>query len=392
MDSSKFIGQYVLDWAKLQPCDIVLSRLRKSKENASSPSLKDRFISGAIRPFSSGYSHAMLYFDRSIIHAHEPFVFSDNPQRISVANRDDLLFLRCRDLTDGQKIQIERFARGLSGALYSKREAVKTLVKHSSDEIDVSGAEFCSRLVAEAYQCAGIQLVKNFSYCTPGQFLDSPLLENMGYCTRPTTDEDRARLSTKDMVHESLCHTKILLEGVRELAKQDEFEIETINSVFAYVLNFPNRDDDVFRCLKGSQYLETWKEDAAAHGYRYDPMAMRVINLNQHNDFLNEVMCLFDCAGRYGDELLRLDQIKGRSKTINAVADLYLAMVKDIQKRLICVVLQYMGKLGVNPLVELRTICVHLINGTYSQYYPLPVYKETAKLMADWKRDIGMNP
>lgn len=389
--NSKYIGPYVLDWTKLQPCDIILSRWRKCEGNASNPSLKDRIVSGAIRPFSKGYSHAMLYFDGSIIHAHDPFVFSDNPQRISVANSDDLLFLRCRNLTDGQKVQIEKFVRGVIGSLYSIPQAVRTLVKRSGDEIDLSGVEFCSRLVAEAYQCAGIQLVKNFSYCTPGQFLDSPLLENMGSCTRLTTDEDRARLSTKDMVHESMCRVKMLLEGVRELAKQDEFEIETINSIFEYVLKFPNRDNDVLNCLKESQYLETWKEDAAAHGYRYNPLNMLFIREHQPGDFCNEVRCLFDCAGRYGDELMMLNKIKGRLNTLDAVVELYLNMLKDIQNRATCLVAIYLSQPGVGPLAKLSAICEHLVKGSYSQYYALPVCNEAAKLRNEWERQIGMS-
>lgn len=392
MDSGRYIGPYVLDWAKLQPCDIILSRWRKSMENAGAPSFGDRVVSGVIRPFSSGYSHAMLYFDRSIIHAHDPFVFSDNPQRVSVANSDDLVCLRCLELSDEQKKCIELFARGRSGAIYSKLEAAKTvLMKWFRKFIDISGEEFCSRLVAEAYQCAGIQLVKNFSYCAPGDFLHSPCLKNMGVCTRPTTEDDRKRLATEDMVHKSQCNTKKWLLEVRSLAKRDNFQIEAINSIFEYVLKFPKRDGEVFNALKESGYLETWKDDKAAHGYRYDPVAMQIICQNQPDDFKNEVMCLFDCAGRYGGELVKLNQIKGGVKTINAVADLYQTMIQDIHSRLILVIMQYVNKPGVGPLVRLRTMCIHLVGGTYSQYYSLTAREEAAKQSADWKREVGLN-
>lgn len=360
-------------------------------ENAGAPSFGDRVVSGVIRPFSSGYSHAMLYFDRSIIHAHDPFVFSDNPQRVSVANSDDLVCLRCLELSDEQKKCIELFARGRSGAIYSKLEAAKTvLMKWFRKFIDISGEEFCSRLVAEAYQCAGIQLVKNFSYCAPGDFLHSPCLKNMGVCTRPTTEDDRKRLATEDMAHKSQCNTKKWLLEVRSLAKRDNFQIEAINSIFEYVLKFPKRDGEVFNALKESGYLETWKEDKAAHGYRYDPMAMQIICQNQPDDFKNEVMCLFDCAGRYGDELVMLNLIKGNSKTFDAIFDLYLNMLKDIQNRACRLVAIHLSQPGVGPLSTLYAICGHLVDGTYALHYTLPVRDETHNLKGEWCKQVGM--
>lgn len=392
MDFSKFIGPYVLDWTRLQPCDIVLSRESLSVDGILRPKrMWDVAKSGAIRLGSKYYSHAMLYVGGSIIHAHPPMVFAVNPQRLSAAHDDDYVCLRFDSLTLAQKRRIEEFARGQVGALYSIPEAAKTIVKKSGDAQDLSGVEFCSRLVAEAYSHAGIQLVPNCSYCAPGDFLSVEALMQIGACTRYADEHDMAILKSTDFVLRSQKRAYDWLESVRVMSANDGFVVKTINSIFEYVLKFPNRDSEVFDALKESRYLETWKDDKAAHGYRYDPVAMQIICQNRPDDFYNEVMCLFDCAGRYGDELVRLNQIKGGVKTINAVADLYQTMIKDIQSRLILVVMQYMNKPGVGPLVRLRTMCIHLVGGTYSQYYSLTACEEAAKQSADWKREMGLN-
>lgn len=392
MDSGKYIGPYVLDLKSLQPCDIVLSRESLSIDGILHPKrMWDVAKSSVIRLGSKHYSHAMLYVGGSIIHAHPPVVFAVNPQRLSAAHVDDYMCLRFDGLTLEQKRTIEEFARSQVGALYSIPEAVKTVVNKSGDAQDLSGVEFCSRLVAEAYLYAGIQLVPNCSYCAPGDFLSVESLMQIGACTRCADEHDKAILKSTDFVLLSQERAYDWLKSVRVMSENDGFDVKTINSIFEYVQSFPNRDSEVFNALKESQYLETWKDDKAAHGYRNNPVEMQIIRQNQPGDFFNEVICLFDCTGRYGDELIKLNQIKGVSKTFGVIADLYSDMLEDIQKRVGCVVSIYLSQPGVKPLSTLYAICKHLVNGSYSQHYSLPVCKEAAKLRDEWVRQTGMS-
>jgi len=212
-------------------------------------------------------------------------------------------------------------------------------------------------------------------------------LENLGSCTRPADEHDIKRLESPDRVLQSQKRTFHWLKGVRELAEEDEFPITTINSVFDYVRRFPHRDSDVCDLLNESEYLETWKEDAAAHSYRYNPVGMLMIRTVQPGDFRNEVTSLFDCAGRYGDELMKLNQIKGGLETINAIAELYSNMLQDIRRRADRLV---MSQPGVGPLATLSSICGHLLGDTYSQHYSLPVSSETSELRIEWEQQTGM--
>jgi len=392
MNCSKYIVSYVLDWTKLQPCDIVLSRKSLSLKGLfHQKRLCEATKSGVIRLGSKHYSHAMLYVGSSVIHAHPPMVFAVNPQRLSAAHDDDYVCLRFNGLTLDQKQKIEEYARGRIGALYSVTEAAKTMTKKLGDERDLSGLEFCSRLVAEAYDYAGIGLVKNISYCAPGDFLSVASLINMGSCTRRLDEHDKAIINSEDYVLLSQERSYKWLQSVNSLAAKDGLPIETLNSVFEYVLRFPKRDGDVFGLLKESGYLETWKDDAKAHGYRYDPMAMADLHANQKSDFCNEVVCLFDCVGRYGDELISFDQINGSLQTINANANMYRDMLNDIQRRAVILVLLFISQPGVGPLSTLHAMCDHIINGSYSQHYSLPVRDETAKLRDEWKQQTGMH-
>ena len=76
-------NRYVLDWKKLQPGDILLSRETLKLEDVKRDirRLSDVCISKVIRLATGAYSHAMVYFAQSIIHAEKPGVYSKNPQR-----------------------------------------------------------------------------------------------------------------------------------------------------------------------------------------------------------------------------------------------------------------------------------------------------------------------
>ena len=115
------------------------------------------------------------------------------------------------------------------------------------------------------------------------------------------------------------------------------------------------------------------------------------IRENRPGDFGNEVRCLFDCAGRYGDELLALTCIKVGSKVMCAIADLYNDMLKDIQKRVACVLSTCISEPRVGPLSTLYSICEHLVEGSYSQHYSLSVSDGAAKLRNEWEQQAGVS-
>lgn len=381
MDANKVHVKYVLDRDKLESCDIVLSRVSWDWDVFG-----DALKSHLIRMGSKDYSHAMLYFDGSILHAHLPMVFATNPQRVWAVQDDDCLSLRCPILTSNQKAGIEAYAREHVGALYSTMEAVQTPLRKKGKACSVSGKEFCSRLVAEAYASVGISLVDNSSFCAPGDFLKSKNLKQMGPCTRIATDIDVNIIKSKDYVLLSQNRTYDLLENVRILAKQDGFEITTFKSVVEYVQQHPLRDAKVAQLFLQTHYFETWKEEADAHRYRYDLLAYKQWASLYPQYAKVGLSSMFDCVGRYGDALLILDGIHANLRTIAQLVACYRKMLQDIAKRLQIPIVLCMGRTEVGPLANLCAICDHLVNGTYRQFYSLGVTEEVQQLKFQWQQ------
>lgn len=150
---------FVLNHDLLQPGDIILERgyAWYSAEIA--------------KHTNSRYSHAMIYVGGTIIEATmDGGVYSRIPNRSTVRDIRDFKVLRLKVHPGNETLQtICDHARYLSGSQYSVTEALKVkgtdfLREFASD----SRKQFCSRLVAQCYQKAGINLTENINFCSPG--------------------------------------------------------------------------------------------------------------------------------------------------------------------------------------------------------------------------------
>ena len=90
------MAKYILKYSDLQRGDIIIDR-------------EDSDESRKIRKFThSDYSHARLYVNASVMEANGLGVQSVNPQRLLYDSPDDVVVLRCKEITKTASIQIRR--------------------------------------------------------------------------------------------------------------------------------------------------------------------------------------------------------------------------------------------------------------------------------------------
>lgn len=81
------MAKYILKYSDLQRGDIIIDR-------------EDSDESRKIRKFThSDYSHARLYVNASVMEANGLGVQSVNPQRLLYDSPDDVVVLRCKEIT-----------------------------------------------------------------------------------------------------------------------------------------------------------------------------------------------------------------------------------------------------------------------------------------------------
>ena len=214
----------------------------------------------------SDISHAMVYVeDRSVIDARPGGVRSSNTQRLFLEAARPVHALRLRTApTAAQLNVIERELRGKIGTRYSETQAALTLVPA---KLAADRQQFCSRLVAQAYAEAGINLVRNPDFCSPGSLKRSKLLKPIADATVPLAPEEIAFFESREDIPE-LMHkaTNSLLNGARAF----DPKIEDFDDLNHFVAAHPEHDETMCRILEDSGYLDIWKIEQAKNPWQYD--------------------------------------------------------------------------------------------------------------------------
>ena len=273
--------KYMLNISKLQPCDIILTRSKQ-------------LPSKAIRFFSAGaYSHALCCLTQeSLIEATvEGRVFTENPQRLLFEDIDDCKVLRLKKyLSNEDKNKIIFFLRTKTTTKYSIIEAGRTTIYRKTDKSAQENGQFCSRLVAQAFQEIGISLVGNPNYCSPEDLNSSQFLEVISDAMREVTSEDIKIFETPSQIKENQVQTYIWLDKVAELAKEENFKILSQNDVGQFLICYRQYDEDVCKYIKETKYLTQYKKDEEINPFRYEYFTNAPIDiireLNQNESVL----------------------------------------------------------------------------------------------------------
>ncbi len=247
---------YILKIEQLQAGDIILMR------SSTRESIMIRQKTGC------NYSHAMLYVGlSSIIESDGLGVQSQNLQRILFENHDDVIVLRLIDKKNTVIQQAVNYVRSKIGTEFSASEARVTTSKHNTNAKE-KNRQFCTRLVAQAYSSAGVILTETPDYCSPSDIIQSNKLEVINNITRAATSieiknatEENQPLEKQKEIH------NYILENARNLTKTD---IQTIEQLSQYVINNPEKEDEIIDIIQKSGYLDFWETDIRRNPWYYD--------------------------------------------------------------------------------------------------------------------------
>lgn len=226
----------------------------------------NHFQSKVIRTVTQAdISHAMLYVSHSsIIHASGTGVQSQNVQRIFFEPGLAVHVMRVEGLDPVVAQRITDQVRSVVGTQYSVPEAAWAA---TTVGIPYSSKQFCSRLVAQAYELHGLPLVKNAHYCNPGQLMKSPKLSRVDDPTEEVSDEEYAKwLKHPSQIGTMESTTNYVLDGARKLDKK----IQSLNDLDFFIMANPEHDDVVDRLYHDSGFLDVYKPNLVANPWQYD--------------------------------------------------------------------------------------------------------------------------
>lgn len=222
-------------------------------------------ISKAVRISTfSRFSHAILYVgDGSFIHSDAKGVHSNNIQRLLFDNEKyaDVYRLLDRNYVD----KAVMFARSQIGMSYSVKEAVRT--KNPFFRGKKLNRQFCSRLVAQSYEYAGLKLVDNSDYCTPKDLQKSSHVIAVDGCLRVAEEHEIQFANSDSPIERQTEITNLILKSVRELASSD---IQSLADLDQFIIDNPAYDIEVTDIVVNSGYLTMFDYELTKNPWRYD--------------------------------------------------------------------------------------------------------------------------
>lgn len=209
-------------------------------------------------------SHAMICVGKSsVIDSTGDGVHARNLERMILEPGCAGHVLRpVKPLTTEQLQSVIFFARAAVGTRYTKTGAAKSVLAG----LFAGRRQFCSRLVAQAYREAGINLVADADFCHPGELLNSAALAEVPNVLRDlSAQEEAGRREDVDNVQAMRDSTNALLLEARKLSS----DIESLNDIDGYLVEHPDGDDHLVQALRSSRYLELWRDEFERNAWQY---------------------------------------------------------------------------------------------------------------------------
>lgn len=315
---------YFLNANKTQKCDILLT---------TTLAWTSRLI---CRATESDISHASLMVDsHALIDSTGDGVQARNIHRIEYEDKCSIHLMRFKGtLSDEQKNKIESFARDKIGMRYNTTEAIKSgFVQHRILSPKDDGQRmFCSRLVAKAYEFAGIKLVENPQYCTPEDLKKSPLLCEITDIAIPVPyDISSLKIQGLPNFDERMRDvTNDLLSRIRKL----DDSVETLTDIVDFLFKHPEKDGDVLCAYQESGFLTLEDAIFAQTSYLYNS-ALFMVHYMYGNIEIQAKIGADEDTSRFDNNLEiyknMYDQTK--LKTFEALVNLYEKLVEHSELR-----------------------------------------------------------
>jgi hypothetical protein len=224
-----------------------------------------RAISKAVRISTlSKFSHAILYVgDGSFIHSDSQGVHSNNIQRLIFDSKKHAEVYRVLNM--GYVDKAVMFARSQIGISYSLKEAIRT--KNPLYNGEKLNRQFCSRLVAQPYEYAGLKLVDNSDYCIPKDLQKSSHTNAVDGCLRIAEEHEVVFANSDSPIQRQTDITNLILKSVRELTASD---IQSFENLDQFVIDNQKYDVEITDIIVNSGYLTMFDYDLIQNPWRYD--------------------------------------------------------------------------------------------------------------------------
>ena len=320
---------YFLNLSKLVAGDIIVTR--------STTTLFKRIKSKAIGLATGGeFSHVALYVGNgSIIEAIPDGVHSHNILRIPFLNASDVKVLRLKpELFDQKAIKHSiEFVRTNHGRQYAFIDTIFSTPLFKKMDASTRNKTFCSRLVASAYNSAGLPIVDNSNYASPEDINSSDRLVEVTDITIYLENVEHPE-ETSELLSKQVIVVNDLFKRLRDASGTD---IQSFEQAISFVIENPKKDTLFTEALHDSEYFEL--KDLA---YTYAPWIKNPATFVLEQEFSSEeeiysrlsmeITNIESCIERYEQQFNTLFDLSNQHPQLNFIKnqkDYYQQMLQE---------------------------------------------------------------
>lgn len=228
---------------------------------------KKPISAGVRKATKSDISHAMICVSRgSVMDSTSEGVHARNIDKMFYEDSCAIYILRTKKPLSEQQIDVVvNYARDAAGMPYSVKEAISSVQPQQRKK--GSRKEFCSRMVARAYEAAGIKLVKNSDFCTPEDLKNSELLEHVENSFILLSDEEYGhKKKIKDTTEGMRGVINLLLQKIRKL----DPSVQSLADIDELLTKRPELDSSIAKAHKSSGFLDYYRIELERFPWRYN--------------------------------------------------------------------------------------------------------------------------
>lgn len=219
------------------------------------------------RRTNSQYSHVMLFWHGSIIHASD-IVITENPSRMLFDEDEAVCVLRLKpDKWNELAIRcLIDHARTFVGTYYDIEALIA--MKKGREVVPHPNRQMCSKFVAQCYEHVCLDLVEDYELCTPEDIRKSDLLTEIPDSLLKATQWDIDFAKSYDVTKDQHKAIKDFLEALNK--QYPDVDIVSLNQLEDFIMKNPSEGDCVLGLLKQTDYFNLWEIEKEHCPYNYD--------------------------------------------------------------------------------------------------------------------------
>lgn len=233
--------------------------------------LRGKITSSGIKFFlDSNFSHVAIYLGGTYAEAIDIGVRYSNLSKQYFKNKDGIRILRYNNLNQDQIFEIKNYIALRQGVPYSTKMALKSA--NESNVLNNTFEQFCSKLVAEAYLSAGIELFKDKTCQNvhPGDYEKCNLLNNINVEFDELSEEEA--LANPQLFGQEKSIRK-LNKIFKKIYKKNDMNFNSVNQTLTDFIFLPENkymDSEIANALIKTSYTTFWEEEMSVNIHMYD--------------------------------------------------------------------------------------------------------------------------